>query len=178
MLADEYSTNRSKMLDLAIQPPAQARPGVALYPPLTARLSSEYNIFEELSQVWAAVTLVHHSGEVLYQQLSGKVADSAHPLPEGGGSGSSSAARDRAYFYFPDLVIHEPGQYRVRVTLMQMDYSCDAAPDGVVTVREYVDSRSISIENNAPNRSRPNSRERAFLRVLRDDGQQIPSGSG
>ncbi|TVY82031.1 hypothetical protein LSUE1_G004056 [Lachnellula suecica] len=165
------------MLDLAIQPPAQARPGVALYPPLTARLSSESNIFGELSQIWAGVTLVHHSGEVLYQQLSGKVADSAHPLPEAGGS-SSSAARDRAYFYFPDLVIHEPGQYTIRVTLMQMDYSCDTAPDGVVTVREYVDSRSISIDANAPNRSRPNSRERAFLRVLRDDGQQIPSGSG
>jgi hypothetical protein len=141
------------MLDFAIQPPAQARPGVALYPPVTARLSSENNIFEELSQIWAAITLVHHSGEVLYQQLSGKVADSAHTLPEGGGS--SSAARDRAYFYFPDLVIHEPGQYRIKITLMQMDYSCDTAPEGVVTVRDYVDSRTISIDDNAPNRSRP-----------------------
>lgn len=142
------------MLDLAIQPPAQARPGVALYPPLTARLSSDSSIFdEELSQVWAALTLVHSSGEVLYQQLSGKVADSAHPLPEAGGS--SSSARERAYFYFPDLVIHHPGEYCIRITLMQMDYSCDTAPDGVVTVREYVDSRMISIDNNAPNRSRP-----------------------
>jgi hypothetical protein len=137
------------MLDFAIQPPAQARPGVALYPPLTARLSSESNIFEELSQVWANVQLVHHSGEVLYQQLSGKVADSAHPLPE------DSSSSNAAYFYFPDLIIHQPGQYRVRITLMQMDYSCDTAPDGVVTVREWVDSRSITIDENAPNRSRP-----------------------
>ena len=140
-----------------MQPSARARPGVALYPPVVVRLASETNIFEELSQTWAVATLLHHSGEVLYDQLGGKIADSAHPMPEiahGHESSSSGNGKDRAYFYFPDLIIHEPGRYHIRISLMQMDYSYEA-PDGVVSVREYVDSRSITIEERAPNPSRP-----------------------
>jgi len=148
------------MLGLAVQPPPQARPGVVLYPPLAARLSSDTSIFQQLSHIWAVATLLHYSGEVLDDQLGGKVADSAHPLPESVHTSSSSASstssqKDRAYFYFPDLVIHEPGRYRVRVSLMQMDYSCDDYPEGVVRVCEYVDSRSITVEERAPSSSRP-----------------------
>jgi len=149
------------MLGLAVQPPSQARPGVALYPPVVGRLTSETSIFEELSQTWAVATLLHHSGEVLHDQLGGKIADSAHPMPEtahGHGSNSSSSvsgnARDRAYFYFPDLIIHEPGRYRIRVSLMQMGYSYEA-PDGIVSVREYVDSQSITVEDRATSHARP-----------------------
>jgi Velvet factor len=147
------------MLRLAIQPPQQASPGAPLYPPLAARLSSDTSIFSELSQIWAVATLIHYSGEVLHDQLGGRVADSAHPLPDGGhgtsSSTSSSSDRDRAYFYFPDLVIHEPGRYRVRVSLMQMDYSPDGSTEGVVRVLESVDSRSITVEDGAVNHSRP-----------------------
>jgi hypothetical protein len=153
------------MLRLAIQPPQQSSPGVPLYPPLAARLSSETCIFSELSQTWAITTLIHYSGEVLYDRLGGKIADSAHPLPGiGGGTSSMSGAsaenseRDRAYFYFPDLVIHEPGRYRVRVSLMQMDYSHDGSPEGVVKVLESIDSRSITVEDGAVNRSRLSKR--------------------
>ncbi|KAE8447909.1 hypothetical protein EG329_009981 [Mollisiaceae sp. DMI_Dod_QoI] len=164
------------MLGFAVQPPQQARAGVALYPPIAARLRSETSIFEELSQIWAVATLVHHTGEVLYDQLGGRVADSAHPLPESSSSSSSSSSeKDRAYFYFPDLVIPEPGRYRVRVSLMQMDYSNEAAPEGVVVVREYVDSRSIVVEDTPTRAARPSHHERAFLRVLKNDGQEIPS---
>ncbi len=146
------------MLGLAVQPPSRTRPGVALYPPLAARISSETSAYEELSQTWAVATLLHTSGEILDDQLGGRVADSAHPLPESthtSSSSSSSAKKDRAYFYFPDLVINEPGRYRVRVSLMQMDYSCDEAPEGVVRVREYVDSRSITVEERSDISSRP-----------------------
>jgi hypothetical protein len=147
------------MLRLAIQPPQQVSPGVPLFPPLAARLSSETSIFSELSQTWAVATLIHYSGEVLHGQLGGRVADSAHPLPEGGDAASSSTSsssdRDRAYFYFPDLVIHEPGRYRVRVSLMQMEYSPDGSAEGVVRVLESVDSRSITVEDGAVNHSRP-----------------------
>ncbi|KAH6712194.1 hypothetical protein DL95DRAFT_433637 [Leptodontidium sp. 2 PMI_412] len=165
------------MLGLAVQPPPQTRPGVALYPPVAARISSETSVYEELSHTWAVATLLRYSGEILDDQLGGRVADSAHPLPESTHTGSSSAIAqtDRAYFYFPDLVINEPGRYRVRVSLMQMDYSCDEAPEGVARVREYVDSRSITVEERSDTSSRPSSRERAFLRVLKSDGQPIPS---
>ncbi|KAE9367614.1 hypothetical protein N431DRAFT_486677 [Stipitochalara longipes BDJ] len=164
------------MLRIAVQPPPHAHPNEPLYPPLVARLSSEATIFSELSQTWAVATLVHYSGEVLHNQLGGKVVDSAHPLPEGGpGTNGESAERDRAYFYFSGLVISEPGRYLVRVSLMQMDYSPDGLTEGIVRVLETVDSRSITVDNGAMTHSRPNSRERAFLRVLREDGQDIPS---
>lgn len=163
------------MLGLAVQPPPQAQRGVPLYPPIAASLSSETSIYEELSQTWAVATLIQDSGDILYDQLGGKVADSAHPLPETGhshshsrhghhhshghgqrsGSSSSGSQRDRAYFIFPDLVIYEPGHYKIRVSLMQMDFSSSSSPEGMVTVREYVDSRSIVVAEEEASRSRP-----------------------
>ena len=148
------------MLRLAIEPPQYARPGVPLWPPVSCGLSSRTSIYSELAQTWAVATLVHYSGEVLYDQLGGKVADSAHPLPESGHHSSSSssnhsASRDRAYFFFPDLVINEPGRYRIRVSLMQMDYSIEGQPEGVVRVLESIDSRSVTVEEGVVYHSRP-----------------------
>lgn len=144
------------MLRLATEPPPHANPGVPLYPPLVARLSSETSIFTELSQTWAVATLIHYSGEVLHDKLHGTVADSAHPLPECGlGTNGVSPERDRAYFYFPGLAINEPGRYRIRVSLMWMDYSPDWSTNGVVRVLETVDSRSITVDRGAINHSRP-----------------------
>ena len=147
------------MLGLAVQPPSRARPGAVLYPPIAARLSSETNIFEELSDKWAVATLVSRSGEVLYDQLGGRLADSAHPLPEvANASGSSSNAiswRDRAYFYFPDLKIHKPGRYKIRISLMQMDYTSESSPEGVAKVCEIIDTRTIVVEDRAPRHTSP-----------------------
>jgi hypothetical protein len=137
------------MLGLAVQPPARSKPGAVLYPPIVARLSSDTNIYEELSQIWAVASLISPDGELLQQQLGGRVADSAHPMADGNGDG---AERDRAYFFFPDLAISEPGRYRVRVTLMRMSYS---SPDGDVRVDEYVDSHTILVEEEVYNASRP-----------------------
>ena len=142
------------MLRVAVQPPPHAHPNQPLYPPLVARLSSETTIFSELSQIWAVATLVHYSGEVLHDQLGGRVVDSAHPLPEGG-TNSTSPEIDRAYFYFSDLVISEPGRYRVRVSLMQMDYSPDGSTESTVRVLETADSRSIIVDDGALTHSRP-----------------------
>ena len=145
------------MLGLAVQPPAQARAGVALYPPLVAQLSSETGIFGEFSQIWAVATLLYDSGEVLSDQLIGKVVDSAHLMPEithsNGSSSDNPADQGRAYFSFPNLVIREPGRYRVRISLMQMDDSCESAP--YVRVCEYIDSRIIVVERIVPNHTRP-----------------------
>lgn len=137
------------MLSLAIQPLSRQKPGVALSMPVAARLATDYNIFEQLAHIWVIATLIHKdSGETLYDQLGGRVADSAHLLPDNGST-------DWAYFYFPDLVIHEPGRYCIRITLMRMDYSQASSPDGVVTVCEYVDTHSITVENGASTRVRP-----------------------
>jgi hypothetical protein len=141
------------MLGLAVQPSSRVRPGTTL--PVAARIASDVDIFGELANIWAVVTLIHKdSGETLYDQLGGRVADSAHPLPDNVRTGTS-AGKDRAYFYFPDLVVHDAGRYRIRVTLMQMDYSCDASPTGAVVVREYADSHSFVVEEGASSRFRP-----------------------
>lgn len=145
---------RDKMLGLAVHPPPTARPGRSLYPPIAARISSDINIYKELSQTWAVATLIHYSGERLDDQLGGRVADSAHPLPASVTSCSSSSRRDRAYFYFPDLVINSPGRYKIRISLMQMDYSGTEYSEGVVRVLEYVDSHSITVEEKPETSSR------------------------
>jgi hypothetical protein len=143
------------MFGLAVQPPARAKPSVALYPPIVARLSSETSIFEELSQIWAFASLISPSGDILHEKLEGKLADSAHPIAENVHSSSEGGMKDRAYFYFPDLLIHEPGWYCVRVTLMRMSHNHDSAPQGDVRFDEYVDSHSIVVEDGASNPSRP-----------------------
>lgn len=158
------------MLDLAVQPPTQTRPGEPLYPPVAVSLSSETSIYNELSQIWAVATLVHQSGEVLEDHLGGRLADSAHPLPESVSSYShsrsqgqnSSPKKERAYFYFPDLTIHKPGRYKIRVSLMQMDHSRESSLDGEIRVREYVESRSIVVEDQAENHTRPSKRFRKY----------------
>jgi len=144
-----------RMFGLAVQPPQQTKPNVALYPPIVARLSSDTSIFEELSQIWAVASLVSPSGEVLYEKLGGRVADSAHPITE---NGQRETMQDRAYFYFPDLVIQSPGRYRIRVTLMSVSYSYDSSPEGDVRCDEYVDTRSIVVEEGVSNHSRPSKR--------------------
>jgi len=143
------------MLDLSVQPPAQTRPGVVLFPPVAARLSSQASLYDELSQIYAYASLVHENGEPLDDQLSGKAVDSAHPMPGSGRHSSSSRnARDQAYFYFPDLVIHYPGRYRIRITLMRMEYSYESSETCSV-VQDYVDSRSIIVDEQVSDYTRP-----------------------
>ena len=81
------------------------RVGVALEPPIVAQLICT---FADLPQVWAIATLLSHTGEVLLDKLEGKIAEFAHP--------------DTVEFRFTQLVINDPGKYRIRITLMQMDF--------------------------------------------------------
>jgi len=174
------------MLGFAVQPPSQTRPGVPLYPPIAARLSINKNISNELHHIWATATLIHkQSGEVVHKGLRGQFIESAQEPPvqtkgrrsRSRRSSSSSTERDEAYFYFKNLVIDEPGIYRIRVSLMEMDYSQDTCSGGVVCCREIIDSRSILVEENPTHDSRPDSPERASPDALRDDGQVVPSRS-
>jgi len=192
ILKQHHFMQNKIMLGLAVQPPAGTRPGTTLYPPLAVKLSSEHSLFDELSDQWAVVTLVRSSGEVLHNKLSGRLTDSAHPLPTYGTDSSVIRRRDRAYFYFPDLKIDEPGRYKIRVSLMKMEYSKSAPPEGQARVCEEVDSRSILVEEMQPSHMSPRkclgimgigisllttlgSPERAFLRVLAEDGQHVPA---
>lgn len=162
-----------EMFDIAVQPPTQARPGVILFPPVVARVHSDPYRYGELSQIWAVATLVYRNGEVASEQLGGQTADSAHPMPQslwdnGNGNGSSSqgcgANRDQGYFYFPDLVIYQPGRYRIRISLMRMAYTSES-PEGIACVEENVDSHSIVVEGSAPRHARPSKGLTEFRQI-------------
>ena len=116
-------------LSLSAQPPGRARPGVALEPPIVAQLTCT---FADLPQVWAVATLLSHTGEVLLDKLEGKIAEFAHP--------------DTVEFRFTQLVINDPGKYRIRITLMQMDFSNGSHPDGVANVCECIESDGILVD--------------------------------
>ncbi|KFX96859.1 hypothetical protein O988_05134 [Pseudogymnoascus sp. VKM F-3808] len=102
-------------LHLSTQPLGQARPGVALEPPVVAQLT--YALVD-ISQVWAVATLLSHTGEVLLDKLEGKIAEFACP--------------ETLEFRFAQLVINGSGKYRIKITLMQMDFS-----NGFAKVCEY-----------------------------------------
>jgi len=120
----------------------------------------------------------HATGEMVYHALQGDIADSAHPMDiQGQGSFGQGPVRDRAYFCFPNLSIHLPGRYRLKLSLMRMNYSDNAFPDGVAIIEQVVNSRSITVEDRGLSFSRPNSAERAFIRILREDGQPLSHSS-
>ena len=87
--------------------------------------------FADLPQVWAVATLLSHTGEVLLDKLEGKIAEFAHP--------------DTVEFRFTQLVINDPGKYRIRITLMQMDFS-----NGAANVCEFIESDGILVDAAAP----------------------------
>ncbi len=88
--------------------------------------------FADPPQVWAVATLLSHTGEVLLDKLEGKIAEFAHP--------------DTVEFRFTQLVINDPGKYRIRITLMQMDFSNWSHPDGVANVCECIESDGILVD--------------------------------
>ncbi|KFY79969.1 hypothetical protein V499_01118 [Pseudogymnoascus sp. VKM F-103] len=120
-------------LSLSAQPPGRARPGVALEPPIVAQLSCT---FADLPQVWAVATLLSHTGEALLDKLEGKIAEFADP--------------DTVEFRFTQLVINDPGKYRIRITLMQMDFSDGSHPDGAANVCEFIETDGILVDAAAP----------------------------
>lgn len=144
------------MLNISIQPPAKAQLGAAMYPPVAIRLTSTTSMYDELSHIWALATLVGQNGQSPDVQLLGKTADSAHPMNQNTRSADRDTLRDQAYFYFPDLKINTPGQYRVRVTLMRMSYSYDSLQGEAVAVAEdYIDTRSIIVEEGGQYPAKP-----------------------
>lgn len=148
-------------MQIMSQPERASRPAVLLYPPLAVRLrlrepcADDRHALRDFSQVWAFVSLADADGvETLAPPreglLTGRLTDSAHPLsrprPTVSGRGApsepgSSATEDApdSFVMFPDLTIREPGQYRLRVTLFNMQTPAgptQAGPYGASSLQE------------------------------------------
>jgi hypothetical protein len=128
-------------LQVAVQPPSVARLGATLDPPLAVMMRSTALVTgysTDLSRVWAFATLIDDGGEVVNDQLTGTLAESAHTLSSGDGSGDGSTG----YFLFDNLCIESVGSFRIRVTLMRMDNDSS----GVANVQQ-IESDTIVVED-------------------------------
>ena len=139
------------MLDILVQPPRETRPGTCLFPPLAVRFTSETSLENNYGQYFAFVTPIGSNDETPVELLSGKVSDSAHPWPESVAGGSNSQGdRYRVLFYYNDLVIHENGRYKLRISLYEMNSPLEAA-----TLVDYIDSPEIIVDEQTTTNSRP-----------------------
>ncbi|KAI9762941.1 MAG: hypothetical protein M4579_000004 [Chaenotheca gracillima] len=150
-------------MDLLVQPPMDARPGVLLYPPITVGLRGggmgdmEMAMGEEhTGSLIAVATLVDESGRVPLAPprsdlLLGILADTPHPVlggrfsdDENTDSGDRESSPDglQNYLMFPRISIEEAGSYRIRVELRSMSFEGSTA--GTSTIHEVL-SRIIRI---------------------------------
>ncbi|KAL8994300.1 MAG: hypothetical protein Q9188_007107 [Gyalolechia gomerana] len=161
-----YSLLSPYRMHIVIEPPREARLGDRLIPPPTVCLRTpedhreDESLVEDLSRFWASVSMVSEDGMVALAPpsttlISGTLVDSVreayHVEDEG----------EIGYFLFQNLSINQPGNFRFRISLMQMPTSGTQAPDGngdttpllgIMNTGSIL-TRVISIHDNAP---RPN----------------------
>jgi len=116
--------------------------------------------------------------------------ESTSPLATANTNAPADGLNDQAYYYFLDLVIQNPGTYRIRVNFMGVDHSPESGPNGTNIVLQQLDSRRIIVENPGLPYARPSNHSKekyyrkiltdtdgaecSFLKILREDGQDIP----
>ncbi|KAL8920323.1 MAG: hypothetical protein Q9172_004555 [Xanthocarpia lactea] len=130
----ELESDRYEM-HIIIQPPHETRPGDTLTPPLIVSLRSngasltEEGTIADIDSYWAFVSVVSEDGLVALAPpstslLSGTLADSVH------GACLTEAERDVGHLSFQNLVINQPGRFRLRVSLLLMPSSQRGPPTG------------------------------------------------
>ncbi|CAJ2503086.1 Uu.00g104800.m01.CDS01 [Anthostomella pinea] len=110
------------MINIEVQPPAQAQAGTVLYPPLVISSGSD------AAYDFVQVVLLDPQGGVLEDQLHGTLSRSKTTLRDGSASGSADSVE---YATFPDLAISYSGIYTIRVNAIRMDYS---SSDGAAAI--------------------------------------------
>jgi hypothetical protein len=130
------------MLEIAVQPPAMARLGEVLEPPLVLRVRLDSG---DISQIWAHTSLVNENGNAIATALRGSLAASAQPMVGG--------SNQVGYFLFDNLVINNVGRFRIRVILMQMD--SPVSNSNCATTLQQVDSRLTDVQGGLIQRCQP-----------------------
>jgi hypothetical protein len=130
------NSQRTYSLEVAVQPPAVAKAGVPLYPPLVVRVhiydASGHEIpgEDELSGLFAQAALYRESGNPpplappdMYI-LSGRLSMSLDLLNEpctAPSHGVPLSQLQGSYVLFPDITINRPGSYRLGVSLFRVE---------------------------------------------------------
>ncbi|MCJ1437282.1 hypothetical protein MMC27_006668 [Xylographa pallens] len=119
-------TNNPYIMRIVIEPPHQARPGEVLTPPLVMSLGNEPGPDSPEQErvdptlLWAVVSVVSEDNITPLAPprtdlLIGTIADSVHPLTPPDHEGQIG------FVAFPNLVIREPGRYRLKISLIKMN---------------------------------------------------------
>ncbi len=136
--------------DIVIQPPAEAKTGHKLYPPVVVKLERE-GPYLLLHYFMARTSYYKVEGGVVdkinilhFDQCNGQLhCDSAHPLPK---DRSIFSNDDRAYFCFPNPVLDEPGEYRIRIDLIKL---CKYGPQVIHENLTHKITRVITVKDNS-----------------------------
>lgn len=112
------------IMNVIIEPPSETRPGNLLNPPIVIKLenrkgqsiSDEINI--EDGNLWAQASVVSEDGMVALAPpqpnlISGTLVSSVRPATPG-------ESQELGYLTFPNLAIHQPGRFRIRISLIRM----------------------------------------------------------
>ncbi|KAL8762676.1 MAG: hypothetical protein Q9184_001383 [Pyrenodesmia sp. 2 TL-2023] len=139
-------------MHIIIEPPIEARPGNTLVPPVVVALRAREieedgeARAEDLSSYWASVSLVSADGLVALAPpsttlLSGSLVDSIRE-PD-----STEGESVVGYVLFQNLIINQPGDFRLRVSLLRMpsDISdADNAAGGLLPSSGVLNTGSVS----------------------------------
>ncbi|KAE8836243.1 hypothetical protein PTNB73_04205 [Pyrenophora teres f. teres] len=131
-------------MDIVVQPPRTARVGQTMPGSIVVRLrtinadtddavADSTNLVAVAALVPGPNSAVPADPNALNTLLTGRVFDSIHPFNDDEADGSI-ASMDMAdpqgvgYMRFPDLVIRQPGTYRIRITLIRIRNSASDPP--------------------------------------------------
>lgn len=120
-----HSEPRLSQMQIIIQPPREARPGDILSPPLTICLRTledseeAERLMEDLGNYWASISVVSEDGMIALAPpsttlMSGTLVDSVREADQ------TEDERETGYLLFQNVSIHQRGNFRLRVSLMQM----------------------------------------------------------
>ncbi|KAI3326635.1 hypothetical protein HD806DRAFT_532271 [Xylariaceae sp. AK1471] len=150
------------MVSIAVEPPTQIQPGMALYPPLVVSCpKDQYSFFQ--------VMLVDpHGGAVDSGPLQGTLSMSPQVLEI-----SKYGGRDpKDFAIFPDLVIGRSGTYTIRVNAYHVNYQ-ENPP--TMLHKAVVSTREIQVHSSAIIEGQPSHEEATLLSMLSEAG--FPTGS-
>ncbi|KAL8708491.1 MAG: hypothetical protein Q9220_006649 [cf. Caloplaca sp. 1 TL-2023] len=120
-----HSDPESHQMNVIVQPPLDVRCGDVLSPPISVSLqigdgpTAREGDSKDTSRYWAVASLVSTDGLTALAPpstslLTGTVADSVHEAR------LTHDERAVGYFRYGNLMINQPGDYRLRFSLMQM----------------------------------------------------------
>ena len=147
--AAEQFHARMPRINILIQPPRVASPRTALYPVPSLRVqqgSSNTSNYDRvnLSMYFACCSLVNPDGsELVTSQQPAALTGTAVA------SAQTTLGGESAYYVFPNLAISQPGQYRIRISLLEMEFDPERGTQFGTNVGN-VETNVVHVREEAP----------------------------